>query len=68
MLIVEIKNNIGQIVTVLTAEPKTFKTGSQGFYGLGKADIDGKRYQFHVQVVEIGSKNQGKAELKESDK
>ncbi len=57
MLIVEIKNNSGQIVTVLVANPKTFKTGSNGYFGSVKAEIDGKRYQIQVQAVEIGSKN-----------
>ena len=68
MLIVEIKNQNGQIITVLTANPKVFSTGSRGFHGLTKAEIEGKQYQINFQAVEIGSKSQGKAELKESDK
>jgi hypothetical protein len=40
----------------LTATPKEFKTGSRGFYGQGKIEIDGKRYQVQIQLVEIGSK------------
>lgn len=57
ILIAEIKNDQGQLVTVLTLPPKEFKTGSRGFYANGKTEIDGKRYQVQVQLVEIGSKN-----------
>ena len=53
-LIAELKQEGGQTVAVLTVPSKDFKTGSKGFYGSTKAEIDGKRYQ--VQVVEIGSK------------
>jgi hypothetical protein len=52
----ELKNEKGVIVSVLTASPKEFKTGSRGFYVNGKAEIDGKRYQVQIQLVEIGSK------------
>ena len=42
---------------VMTVVPsKEFSTGSKGYYANGKAEIDGKRYQFSVQLVEIGSK------------
>lgn len=40
----------------LTAAEKVFKTGSRGYYGRGKIEINGKRYQVQVQLVEIGSK------------
>lgn len=55
MLTVEIKQD-GQVVGLLMAEEKTFKTGSRGFYGNGKVAIGEKRYQVQVQLVEIGSK------------
>ena len=55
MLSVEIKEN-DQVVGVLTAEQKLFKTGSRGFFGMGKIQIGEKRYQVQVQLVEIGSK------------
>lgn len=55
MLTVEIKQD-GQIVGLMMAEEKTFKTGSRGFYGNGKIAIGEKRYQVQVQLVEIGSK------------
>jgi len=45
--------------TVLFAEPRTFKTGSRGFYGQGKVQgTDGRRFQVSVNIVEIGSKPQ----------
>ena len=36
--------------------PKNFKTGSRGYYANGKLELDGKRYQLQIQLVEIGSK------------
>ncbi|MDL1895500.1 hypothetical protein FBQ82_04465 [Anaerolineae bacterium CFX7] len=56
-LIVEIKSEDGKPISVLVAAPKNFKTGSRGYHGQGKIEIDGKRYQTQVQLVEIGSKN-----------
>ena len=45
-----------KVVGMLVANEKNFKTGSRGFYGQGKFEIDGKRYQGQIQLVEIGSK------------
>jgi hypothetical protein len=55
-LIADIKTDKSEPVIVITVAPKEFKTGSKGFFGMAKAEIDGKRYQIQVQVVEIGSK------------
>jgi len=55
MLSVEIKDN-DKVVGMLTADEKLFKTGSRGFFGMGKIQIGEKRYQVQVQLVEIGSK------------
>lgn len=55
MIVVEIKQD-GQTVGLLSANEKVFKTGSRGFYGMGKIQIGEKRYQVQVQLVEIGSK------------
>jgi hypothetical protein len=55
MLSVEIKED-DKVVGMLTAEQKLFKTGSRGFFGMGKIQIGEKRYQVQVQLVEIGSK------------
>ncbi len=55
MLSVEIKGN-DKVVGALAAAEKIFKTGSRGFFGVGKIQIGEKRYQVQVQLVEIGSK------------
>jgi hypothetical protein len=56
IIIAELKDDKGQTVGIISAPPKEFKTGSRGFFGMGKMEIDGKRYQIQVQIVEIGSK------------
>jgi hypothetical protein len=61
MLSVEIKQD-SQQVGLLTAVEKVFKTGSKGFFGMGKIQIGEKRYQVQVQLVEIGSKPKGDGE------
>ena len=55
-IIVEMKTDDGKPLGVMTAPPKDFKTGSKGFYANGKIEIEGKRYQTQIQLVEIGSK------------
>ena len=40
-------------------EEKTFKTGSVGYHGFGKIEINGVRYQANFMLVEIGSKKFG---------
>lgn len=55
IVIAEIKTNEGQLLGLITVNPKDFKTGSKGFYGNGKVLFDEKRYQLQVQLVEIGS-------------
>jgi hypothetical protein len=57
-IVAELKTDTGQLVTVLSLPPKEFKTGSRGFFGNGKVEIDGKRYQVQIQLVEIGSKKE----------
>lgn len=55
MITVEFKSD-DKTVGLLTADAKVFKTGSRGFFGMGKISIGEKRYQVQVQLVEIGSK------------
>lgn len=55
-LIVELKSANNQTISVLSVLPKEFKTGSRGYYANQKVEIDGKRYQVQIQMVEIGSK------------
>jgi hypothetical protein len=51
-----IKDEQGETVGKLVLNPKDFKTGSKGFFGMDKLTIAGKRYQVQAQLVEIGSK------------
>ncbi|HLB49946.1 MAG TPA: hypothetical protein VJL59_23245 [Anaerolineales bacterium] len=55
-IIIEMKTDDGKPIGAMTAPPKDFKTGSKGYYANGKLEIDGKRYQVQIQLVEIGSK------------
>ena len=55
-IIIELKSDDGKMIGTMTASSKVFKTGSRGFYANGKLEIEGKRYQTQVQLVEIGSK------------
>lgn len=56
IIIAELKDEKGQQLAVFSLPPKAFKTGSRGFYANGKTEIEGKRYQVQIQLVEIGSK------------
>ncbi len=56
-MIAELKTETGESLVKFVVNPKEFKTGSRGYYANGKAEIDGKRYQIQIQLVEIGSKN-----------
>lgn len=56
VIIAEIKTAEGKPISTMTLPAKDFKTGSKGFYANGKIEIDGKRYQAQIQLVEIGSK------------
>ncbi len=58
IILADIKDDKGQTLAVLSVPPKEFKTGSRGYYANGKIELDGKRYQVQIQLVEIGSKNQ----------
>jgi len=55
-----IRDDQGQIRQVTRLDPKNFKTGSKGFYGNGKVNLNGGRYQINFMLVEIGSKKKGK--------
>lgn len=56
-MIIEIKDSNGRVVGVMVVNPKTFSTGSTGYFGSTKLEIDGARYQVQFQAVKIGSKN-----------
>jgi hypothetical protein len=48
-----IKDDTGNVIGVLVLNEKQFKTGNTGFFGQGKLDIGGKRYQCQAQAVLI---------------
>lgn len=64
-IIAEIKTDTGQLIPLMTVPPKEFRTASRGFFTSGKAEIDGKRYQVQIQLVEIGSKKPAEGESSE---
>lgn len=55
-MVIEIKDNNGKVVGMMIVNPKTFSTGSTGFFGSTKLEIEGERYQVQFQAVKIGSK------------
>ncbi len=55
-IVAEIKTTEGKVIGTMSLPEKVFKTGSRGFYANGKIEIEGKRYQAQIQLVEIGSK------------
>jgi hypothetical protein len=73
MITIEIKHD-NQAAGILMAAEKTFKTGSKGYFGVGKIQMGAKpfevgkiqmgakRYQVQVQLVEIGSKPKAETE------
>ena len=43
--------------TILDFKEKTFSTGSRGYFAWGKVtDVEGKRFQVTMNIVEIGSR------------
>ncbi|MBE0698439.1 MAG: hypothetical protein IH586_16100 [Anaerolineaceae bacterium] len=58
-IIAELKTETGETIGLISLPPKQFKTGSRGYYANTKIEVEGKRYQVQVQMVEIGSKTQG---------
>ncbi len=43
VIMAEIKNGEGTMLSVMAVPPKDFKTGSKGYYANGKMEFDGKR-------------------------
>lgn len=58
MLKITIASN-NEVIGILEADAKQFKTGSRGYNGNGKMTINGKKHQIIVNIVEIGSKKAG---------
>lgn len=41
-------------LAALNVQPKEFASGKSGYYGQGKVEADGQRFQSAVQLVKIG--------------
>lgn len=55
-LIAEIRTVRGESLGVLILSPKVFRSGKEGFHGVGKLKRDGQRYQCQAQMVAIPAK------------
>lgn len=55
ILTATVRTDSGEAVGVLVLNPKTFKSGKAGFFGQGKIEVDGVRYQAQSQLVRIGA-------------
>lgn len=60
MIVARVETEDGKLLAITNVPPKNFKTGSKGFHAQGQVMIDGKRYQMNIQLVEIGSRNNGR--------
>ena len=48
----------GEQIAVFSLSKKDFKTGSKGYHASGKLELDGKKHQVNLLLIEIGSKIQ----------
>jgi len=55
-MLVQIKDDTGEVVAVIPLDQKTFSSGKQGFWGNGKVGLNGNRYQAQAQLVKIEKK------------
>ena len=51
-----IQDEAGRLIGIIDADPKSFKTGNKGFFGVAKLRLNGTRYQAQLQMVEIKPK------------
>jgi len=56
MLMALIKDEDGKTLGMIPLAAKTFTSGSRGYFGQAKLDVNGERHQAQVQLVQIGSK------------
>ncbi len=55
ILTVTVRSDDGTALGVLVLKAKQFKSGRVGWFGQGKVEIDGVRYQAQAQLVRIGA-------------
>ena len=58
ILTATIRSDDGQAVGVLVLKGKEFKSGKLGYFGQGKIEIEGQRYQSQTQLVAIAPKGE----------
>jgi hypothetical protein len=46
----------GTVVAVTALRPQTFKTGSKGYWGQLRFEVEGRKHIANINAVEIGSK------------
>lgn len=54
VMLAVVKKGSGETVGFVPLRAWTFKTGRRGFFGVGKLEVDGVRYQGLMQIVRIG--------------
>lgn len=50
----------GQVLAVAALEPKTFSTGSKGYFAQIRPTVEGKKHIASINLVEVGSKDKTK--------
>jgi len=56
MLTATIRDDNGKALGIIVLSEKTFASGSTGYFGSTKIEIDAQRFQLQAQAVRIGSK------------
>lgn len=56
-----VRDDRGKSVGVIVLAEKVFRSGKEGWFGQGKIEIDGVRFQAQVQLVAIAAKPKGGA-------
>lgn len=54
-LTAELRTVDGRSLRVLVLQPKTFRSGKEGYHGQAKLVLNGQRYQAQCQLVAIRS-------------
>ena len=58
-LTVTVRTDEGESVGVLVLSEKVFSSGNTGFFGQGKIELAGQKYQAQAQLVKIVPKQTG---------
>jgi len=61
-----VQQGLAHLIKSGLSGPRSFKSGSKGFYGSDKITVGGVRYQAQAQAVLIGSKGNSKLRVRGS--